>query len=55
VKSVSLTKIDVIFNCPDCGEGKTLNITTAVATGEPKCPVCGTIMDMVECEIDTLE
>ena len=53
MKTVSLIKVDVKFECPSCGKDQSCNVVEAVENGPPVCPDCEEVMDIIECEVDT--
>jgi transcription elongation factor Elf1 len=51
---VSVSKVNVNFECINCNKTEQCSISEAVENGAPICSDCDDIMEIVDCEITSI-
>ena len=53
MQQVSTTKINVNFECEQCGHQEKCSIVEAIENGAPMCQDCDIEMDLVDAEVNS--
>jgi hypothetical protein len=55
MKRISALKVTINFECLSCKKTKQYGISESIENGAPYCKECQETMEVVDCELDTME